>query len=76
VTPLLPEQDRAYLSIGGAYPLTSRITVEGAYLNVMAPGRRGRIVERPLRTQTAASLNTGVYELDAHVFSISLKANY
>lgn len=76
VTPLLPEQDRAYASIGGAYPITSRITIEGAYLNVTAPGKRGRIVERSLRTQTAAQLNTGKYELNAHVFSLSLKANY
>ncbi len=76
VTPLLPEQDRAYASIGGAFPITSRITIEGAYLNVMAGGRRGRVVERPLRTRAAGSLNTGVYELNAHVFSFSLKANY
>jgi long-chain fatty acid transport protein len=76
VTPLLPEQNRAYASIGGAYPVTSRITLEGAYLNVMAAGKRGRIVERPLRTQSAASLNSGVYDLNAHVFSFSLRANY
>jgi long-chain fatty acid transport protein len=76
VTPLLPEQDRAYVSIGGGYPLTQRITVEGAYLSVIAGGRRGRIVERANRGQTASQLNTGVYELDAHVLSISLKANF
>ena len=76
VTPLLPEQDRAYLSIGGAYPVTSNMTVEGAYLKVLAPGKRGRIDERTLRTQTAASLNTGKYELDANVFSVSLKITY
>lgn len=76
VTPLLPEQDRAYASIGGAYPITSRFTIEGGYLNVMAPGKRGRIIERTARSQTALSLNSGKYELDAHVFSLSLKANY
>lgn len=76
VTPLLPEQDRAYLSIGGAYPLTPRFAVEGAYLSVISAGKRGRIVERGSRNQTALQLNTGVYELDAHVFSISLKANF
>lgn len=74
VTPLLPEQDRAYGSIGGAYPITKSITLEGAYLKVFAGGKRGRIVERSARTQTAAQLNTGVYELDANVFSFSLKA--
>ena len=76
VTPLLPEQDRTYISIGGGYPLSPRFTVEGAYLSVIAGGKRGRITERTLRSQTALQLNSGVYELDAHVFSISLKANF
>jgi long-chain fatty acid transport protein len=76
VTPLLPEQDRTYLSIGGEYPLTSRFSVEGAYLSVLAGGKRGRIQERTSPSQVASQLNTGVYELDAHVFSISFKANY
>ena len=76
VTPLLPEQDRSYASIGGSYPFMGRYTIEGAYLKVMAPGKRGRIDERTNRTQTALNLNTGKYELNANVFSISLKANY
>lgn len=76
VTPLLPEQDRAYGSIGAAYPLTSRITIEGAYLRVFAGGKRGRIVERQDRDQTAADLNSGVYDLTANVFSFSLKATF
>ena len=74
VTPLLPEQDRAYGSIGGSYPVTGNITLEGAYLKVFAGGKRGRIVERGSRSQTASQLNSGVYELDANVFSFSLKA--
>lgn len=76
VTPLLPEQDRSYASIGGAWPVTSALTLEGAYLRVMAAGKRGRIQERASRSQTAAQLNAGVYDLSANVFSISLKANY
>jgi long-chain fatty acid transport protein len=75
VTPLLPEQDRAYLSIGGEYPITKAWSIEGAYLKVMAPGKRGRITERTLRTQTATQLNTGVYELNANVFSVSIKGS-
>ncbi len=74
VTPLLPEQDRAYLSLGGEYPFMSRWAVQAAYLRVMGPGKRGRVVERTDRAQTAAQLNTGVYELSANVLSISLKA--
>jgi long-chain fatty acid transport protein len=76
VTPLLPEQDRAYLTIGGAYPFMSRFALEAAYVRVMAGGKRGRLDERPSRSSTAAAINTGVYELNAHVFSFSLKANY
>ena len=74
VTPLLPEQDRAYGSIGGAYPITSAITLEATYLKVFAGDKRGRITERTARSQTAAQLNSGVYALDANVFSFSLKA--
>jgi long-chain fatty acid transport protein len=76
VTPLLPEQDRSYLTIGGAYPVMSRFTVEGAFVKVSAGGKRGRIDERANRSSTAANINTGLYTLDANVFSISLKANY
>ncbi|HJQ21160.1 MAG TPA: outer membrane protein transport protein [Gemmatimonadaceae bacterium] len=76
VTPLLPEQDRTYASIGGAYPFMGHYAIEAAYLKVFAPGKRGRIDERTARTQTAAQLNSGVYELNANVFSISLKASY
>lgn len=76
VTPLLPEQDKAYATIGGAYPITSHLTIEGAYLRVLTSGKRGRVVERSSRTQTAAQLNTGRYELTANVFSLSLKANF
>jgi long-chain fatty acid transport protein len=76
VTPLLPEQDRAYGSLGGAYPLTRTFTIEGAYLKVFAGGKRGRVTERTLRSQTATQLNTGKYELDANVFSFSLKATF
>jgi long-chain fatty acid transport protein len=76
VTPLLPEQDRAYYSLGGAYPINSMFTIEGAYLRVQAPGKRGRIVERTSRAQTADQLNSGKYELSANVFSFSLKASF
>jgi long-chain fatty acid transport protein len=76
VTPLLPEQDRSYASIGGEYPFMGRYAIQAAYLRVFAPGKRGRIDERLNRTQTSTQLNSGVYELNANVFSISLKANY
>ena len=75
VTPLLPEQDRSYGTIGGGYPITSRLTVDGAYMKIFTPGQRGRIDERTARTQTAQELNNGSYSLRANVFSLSLKAS-
>jgi long-chain fatty acid transport protein len=77
VTPLLPEQDRSYMSIGGGLPVFSigknKLHLEAAYVRVQAGGKRGRIDERSSRTSTAAQINTGLYSLDANVFSVSLK---
>ncbi|MGH7676894.1 MAG: OmpP1/FadL family transporter [Gemmatimonadaceae bacterium] len=76
VTPLLPEQDRMYASIGGSYPFMGKYAIEAAYLRVMSGGKRGRIDDRASRALTAAQVNTGVYDLSANVFSVSIKANY
>ena len=76
VTPLLPEQDRAYLSLGGEYPIMKGWAVEGAFLRVMAAGKRGRVSERASRTVLAPAMNTGKYELSANVISLSVKANF
>jgi long-subunit fatty acid transport protein len=75
VTPLLPEQDRAYGSIGGLLPLTARLSVDAAFSHIFTPGRRGRIDERTARTQTAEQLDTGAYTLRANILSLSLKAS-
>jgi long-chain fatty acid transport protein len=75
VTPLLPEQDRSYGSIGGEYPITSRISVDGAYMRIHTPGRRGRLDERTSASQTADQLNNGSYSLRANIFALSLKAS-
>ena len=76
VTPLLPDQDRKNYAFGFGFPLGDRFSIDGSYLKVDAPGRRGRIVERPTRDLTAAQLNSGFYRLDANIYSISLKASY
>jgi len=75
VTPLLPEQDRAYGSIGGRYPINKTLAVDGAFSHIFTPGRRGRIDERTSPTQTADQLNTGAYSLHANILSISLRAS-
>jgi long-chain fatty acid transport protein len=75
VTPLLPEQDRTNYGIGATVPFGS-FALDVAYLRVQAAGRRGRIDERTTRTQTADQLNSGVYSLNANIFSLSLKASF
>ncbi len=76
VTPILPDQDRANYTVGLGIPLTHAITLDAAYAYVWTPGRRGRIVDRTSRNQTAAQLNDGVFTLAANILSISLKASF
>lgn len=76
VTPLLPEQDRANYSLGFSLPVMNRVTVDGGWVLVTTPGRRGRIDERTLESQTAAQLNSGVYSLTANIFALSLKSAF
>ena len=77
VTPLLPEQDRTYWSVGTGIPIMKdRVTLDAAYGFVLGTGRRGRIDERAARTVLAPAINSGVYDLHANVLSLSLKANF
>jgi long-chain fatty acid transport protein len=76
VTPLLPEQDRSYGTVGGSYPLTSMLTLEGAYARISTSGFRGRTDERASRAITALQIDNGVYQLSANIFSFSLKASF
>lgn len=75
VTPLLPEQDRTYWTVGAGIPV-SVFTLDASYAHIFTPGARGRIAERTSLTQTADQLNTGVYSLSANVFSLTLKATF
>jgi long-chain fatty acid transport protein len=77
VTPLLPEQDRNYITFGVGLPIGSTWGVDASYARVNTPGRRGRIIERnPDRSQTATQLNTGVYNLGANIFSVGIKGSF
>jgi long-chain fatty acid transport protein len=75
VTPLLPEQDRSYGSIGGRYPISKTFAVDGAFSHIFTPGRRGRIDERTSLSQTADQLNSGAFSLHANILSVSLRAS-
>ncbi|MEK7402019.1 MAG: outer membrane protein transport protein [Gemmatimonadota bacterium] len=77
VTPLLPEQDRSYWSVGSAFPLIKdKVTLDATYGLVLGSGRRGRIDDRFNRSVSGLSMNSGIYDLSAHVLSFSLKANF
>ena len=76
VTPLLPEQDRANYSLGFSLPVMGKVVLDGGWVLVTTPGRRGRIDERVGTTQTAGQLNTGVYSLTANIFALGLKSSF
>jgi len=76
VTPLLPEQDRANYSLGFSYPILKSIVLDGGWVLVTTPGRRGRIVERTSVSQTAAQLNSGNYSLTANIFALGIKSAF
>ncbi|HEY4304312.1 MAG TPA: outer membrane protein transport protein [Gemmatimonadaceae bacterium] len=76
VTPLLPEQDRTYWTGGLGLPIGAGFALDAAYARINTNGARGRIAERTTTqntTATAVQLNTGVFDLSANIFSISLK---
>lgn len=76
VTPLLPDMDRFNYNLGVGLPLTRSLGLDLGYLTVQTEGRRGRIEERTSRDQTAAELNSGAFGLKAHIFSLSLRAQF
>jgi long-chain fatty acid transport protein len=75
VTPLLPEQDRSYGTLGGTLPLGRTFSLDAAFAHIFTPGRRGRIDERLKLTDTAEQLNSGSYTLRGNILSLSLKAS-
>ena len=68
--------NRYNYGFGLGLPLGPRYALDASYLRVDTKGRRGRIVERTLATQTAEELNSGAYTLDANIVSLSLKAQF
>ena len=76
VTPLIPEQDRANYSLGFSVPIMGKVVLDGGYVLVTTPGRRGRIVERTSESQTAAQLNSGKYSLTANIFALGIKSAF
>lgn len=78
VTPLLPEMDRGYATLGAGIPLMGRFKLDAAYMHVSSSGRRGRIDERSSTSTSAQALalNSGFFTLSANILSLSLKAAF
>ncbi len=78
VTPLLPEQDRELGMLGVGLPLMGALSVDASYAHIFTPGSRGRIDERATGSTTAQgiALNSGVYTLNANIFSVTFKYSH
>jgi hypothetical protein len=69
--------DRRNYSVGLGVPLSglgTRWRLDASYLLVDTDGRRGRIVDRTSRSETADQLNGGIYRVRAHVGALTLRA--
>lgn len=83
VTPLLPDMDRYEFGGGLGIPLDrfggprlSRFALDATYFRVETKGRRGRTGERLSESLTAEQVNNGYYNLNANVFSASVRATF
>jgi long-chain fatty acid transport protein len=76
VTPMLPENDRSYLSLGAGYQVTPSLTADAFFMYMFMSDRRGRVVNRTSRTQTAEQLNQGVYTADAMLGGVTFSYRF
>lgn len=84
VTPLLPDMNRYNFAGGLGIPLSGRFGSFGggryvldlSYARIETEGRRGRTGERAVRSLTADQVNNGYYNLNANVFSASVRATF
>jgi len=70
VTPLLPENERSYVSGGLSYDITPGLGVDGFFMYVMQPDRAGRV--RGREPNQGTELNIGTYTADAFLFGVTL----
>lgn len=71
VSPLLPEAERNYYTIGLGYHFNPNLRLDVGYQLVDQSARRGRVRGRPAGLSDAElrALNVGVYETEAHVLN-------
>lgn len=76
VSPLLPEAERNYYTLGLGYRLTNSLGIDLGYQYVDQSDRRGRVRGRTSLDQTAEQLNVGVYSVEGHVLSGTLSYRF
>ncbi len=72
VTPLLPEANRNLVTLGTGWRLGRGVTLDIAYQYVRQDDRRGRVVDPAPGTEPTPALNSGLYQLSAHVASVTV----
>jgi len=74
VSPLLPEAERNYYSVGAGYRLGNGLAFDVGYQHIDQSDRRGRVAaRRPGMTEAELeALNVGVYSGDAHVLNFTI----
>ncbi len=75
VTPLLPEANRNEVTAGLGVRISNKFTVDVAYQFIAQTDRRGRVVER-LATETAADVNSGLYEFWANLIGLTVTGHF
>lgn len=78
VSPLLPEAERNYYSLGLGYRLGRVLSVDFGYQLVDQDDRRGRVRGRApgLTDAQLQALNVGVYESTAHVLNVTVSYRF
>jgi long-chain fatty acid transport protein len=74
VSPLLPEAERNYYSLGIGWHLRPSMTLDAAYQYIDQSTRRGRVRGRTLEMtdEELEALNVGIYSSTGHIFSATL----
>ena len=84
VSPLLPEAERNYYSLGLGYQVNDRLGIDVGYQLVDQSDRRGRVrgrpagldPENPADRAVLESLNVGVYESSATVLNLTVSYRF
>lgn len=76
VTPLVPEGDRNHFTAGLGWQATPGVAVHAAYHRLFQNDRRGRTLAPTGGASPTTDLNNGLYEVDAHLFGLTLTLDF